>query len=92
MIDIGVARPSAHGHAMMSTATALTSACASRGSGPYDRPDDEREQRDGDHDRHEPARHGVGQPLDRRADALRLADHARRSARAACRCRRARRA
>ena len=34
MIDIGVARPSAHGHAMISTATALTSACASRGSGP----------------------------------------------------------
>src|SRR5581483_1459527 len=32
---IGVARPSAHGHAMISTATALTSACASRGSGPY---------------------------------------------------------
>ena len=34
MIDIGVARPSAHGHAMISTATAFTSACASRGSGP----------------------------------------------------------
>ena len=26
MMDIGVARPSAHGHAMISTATALTSA------------------------------------------------------------------
>ena len=34
MIDIGVARPSAHGHAMISTATALTRAWASRGSGP----------------------------------------------------------
>ena len=34
MIDIGVASPSAHGHAMISTATALTSAWASRGSGP----------------------------------------------------------
>ncbi len=34
MIDIGVARPSAHGQAMISTATALTSACARRGSGP----------------------------------------------------------
>ena len=34
MIDIGVARPSAHGHAMISTATALMSACAMRGSGP----------------------------------------------------------
>ena len=35
MIAIGVARPSAHGHAMMSTATALTSASASFGSGPH---------------------------------------------------------
>ena len=34
MIDIGVASPSAHGQAMISTATAFTSACASRGSGP----------------------------------------------------------
>ena len=35
MIAIGVARPSAHGHAMIRTATALTSACARRGSGPH---------------------------------------------------------
>ena len=34
MIDIGVASPSAQGQAMISTATALTSACARRGSGP----------------------------------------------------------
>ena len=34
MMDMGVARPSAHGQAMMRTATALTRACASRGSGP----------------------------------------------------------
>jgi pimeloyl-ACP methyl ester carboxylesterase len=34
MIDIGVASPRAHGQAMMSTATALTSAYAIRGSGP----------------------------------------------------------
>jgi hypothetical protein len=34
MIDIGVASPSAQGHAMMSTATALISACAIFGSGP----------------------------------------------------------
>ena len=46
MIDIGVASPSAHGQAMMSTATALTSAWASRGSGPNDRPDDEGHDRD----------------------------------------------
>jgi hypothetical protein len=34
MIDIGVARPRAHGQAMMSTATALMRARAARGSGP----------------------------------------------------------
>ena len=34
MIDSGVANPSAHGHAMIRTATALTTACASRGGGP----------------------------------------------------------
>ena len=34
MIDIGVASPSAQGQAMMSTATALISACAIRGAGP----------------------------------------------------------
>ena len=34
MTDIGVASPSAHGQAMMSTATAFTSAWAKRGSGP----------------------------------------------------------
>ena len=34
MIDIGVARPRAQGQAMISTATALTRAWASRGSGP----------------------------------------------------------
>ena len=34
MIEIGVARPSAHGQAMISTDTAAISACVSRGSGP----------------------------------------------------------
>ena len=34
MIDIGVARPRAHGQATMSTATALTTAWAMRGLGP----------------------------------------------------------
>ena len=36
MMDIGVASPSAHGQAMISTATALTIAWAKRGSGPTD--------------------------------------------------------
>jgi hypothetical protein len=34
MIDIGVASPSAHGQATISTATEFTSACDQRGSGP----------------------------------------------------------
>jgi hypothetical protein len=34
MIDIGVARPSAHGQAMISTDTALTSAKPIAGGGP----------------------------------------------------------
>src|SRR6516162_6440890 len=34
IIDIGVARPSAHGHAIIKTATALNSPYANRGSGP----------------------------------------------------------
>ena len=34
IIDIGVARPSAHGQAMIKTATAFNSACENRGSGP----------------------------------------------------------
>jgi hypothetical protein len=34
MIDIGVARPRAHGQAIISTATAFTMAWARRGSGP----------------------------------------------------------
>ncbi len=34
MIDMGVARPRAQGHAMINTATALTSAYESDGAGP----------------------------------------------------------
>ena len=56
MIDIGVASPSAHGQAMISTATALTSAYARRGSGPHERPDERRSSTaTSDHGRHEPA-------------------------------------
>ena len=90
MIDIGVASPSAHGHAMISTATALTERVGEPRLGPERAPGDERQDRDGHHGRHEVAGHAVGQALNRRAAALRLADHAGRSARAACRGRPAR--
>ena len=42
MIAIGVARPSAHGHAMISTATALTRAVREPRLGAPDAPGDER--------------------------------------------------
>ena len=76
MIAIGVARPSAHGHAMISTATALTSANASRGGGPQMLHADERQRTAiSDDGRHEERGDAIRQPLDRRAAALRLADH-----------------
>ena len=75
MIDIGVARPRAQGQAMISTATALTRAWARRGSGPSSAQSGEGHAGDRQHDEHEPGRDPVGEPLDRRAAALRLGDH-----------------
>ncbi len=75
MIDIGVARPSAHGQAMISTATALTRACASRGSGPKVAHAMNVMSATHDHARHEVGRDLVGQALDRRTGPARLADH-----------------
>ena len=92
MIDIGVASPSAHGHAMISTATAFTQRVGECRRRPERRPRDEGQRRGHDHRRHEPRGDPIGEPLDRRAAALRLRDHAARSARAASRCRPARRA
>ena len=76
MIDVGVARPSAHGQAMISTGTVLSSARLNAGSGPSDQPDDERERGESEHDRDEDAGHDVREPLDRRPRALRLRDEA----------------
>ena len=75
MIDIGVASPSAQGQAMISTLTAATRPNAIRGSGPNNAQTPKAMQRDDDHRRHEPAGDLVGEPLDRRARALRLRDH-----------------
>ena len=73
MIDIGVARPSAHGQAMMSTATALTSAWARRGSGPTTaQTTNVTTAMAMTAGTNQPA-DDVGEPLDRRAAALRLA-------------------
>ena len=75
MIDIGVARPSAQGQAMISTLTAATRPNAIRGSGPNQAQAAKAMMAASDHHRHEPAGHLIGQPLDRRARTLRLGDH-----------------
>ena len=91
MIAIGVARPSAHGQAMISTATALTSASARRGCGPQTLQPTNASSRDEHDGRHEECRDAIRQPLNRRAASLRLARPSGRSAPAASRCRPARR-
>ena len=85
MIAVGVARPSAHGQAMISTATAAVN--ASSAAWPVQQPADERADRDHEHDRHEHRRDAVGQPLHRRLRALGLLDQPARSGPARCRCR-----
>ena len=92
MIDIGVARPSAQGQAMISTLTAATRPKASRGSGPNQAQAPNASERHDDDGRHEPAGDLIGQPLDRRARALRFARPSARSAPASCRGRPCRRA
>ena len=73
--DIGVARPSAQGQAMISTETADDQRMGERRRRPQRRPGDEGEHRDGDHRRHEPGGDRVGHPLDRRPAALRPRHH-----------------
>ena len=75
MIAIGVARPRAHGQAIISTATALTRACAKRGSGPKKLHATNVSDRNCNHRRNKPRSHSISQPLNRSAAALRLADH-----------------
>jgi hypothetical protein len=76
MIEVGVASPIAHGQAMISTATALTSAKLSAGDGPKISQTSEGRQRGQHHRRHEPQRDLVDHRLDRQLRALRLFDHA----------------
>ena len=75
MIAVGVASPSAHGQAMISTATAAVNAWSA--GLPERQPGHERDHRDHEHDGHEHRRDAVGQALHRRLRALGLLDQAR---------------
>ena len=75
MMETGVASPSAHGQAMMRTATATTRACASRGSGPTSAHTANATDRDGDDDGNEDGRDPVRHPLDGCTGALSVGDH-----------------
>ena len=68
---VGVARPSAQGQAMISTATAAANA---RPVSPRGEPEAERRGGDREHDGHEDRRDAVGEPLDRRLARLRVGD------------------
>ena len=69
---VGVASPSAHGQAMISTATAAVKAAPTR---PVEHePARQRRQRDRQHDGDEDAGDAVGEPLDRRLAGLSLGD------------------
>ena len=76
MIAVGVARPIAHGQAMIRTAIAVDSANGRLGAGPEEEPDREGECRHGDDGGHEPTGDPVRQSLDRRLRALRAFDEA----------------
>ena len=72
MIDIGVASPNAHGHAMINTATAAEQRVRKARIGADVCPNDERQHRNGDHGGNEYRGDAVREPLHRRATALRI--------------------
>ena len=74
MIDIGVASPSAHGQAMMSTRHRRDHAVGEARLRSENRPAYEGKNSHGDHRRHEVTGDTVGEPLDRCAAPLRLRD------------------
>ncbi len=76
MMAIGVASPKAQGHATISTATLLTSAWARRGIGPHTLQIANVRTAASTTAGHEVRGDSIGETLDRRAGALRLADHA----------------
>ena len=72
MSAVGVASPSAHGQAMISTATAAVNAKVALSPVPSQKPSVATAS--ADHDRHEDAGHPIGEPLHRRLAGLRLGD------------------
>ena len=72
---VGVASPSAHGQAMISTATAAVRANPAPSPAPSQKPSVATAMRD--HDRDEHARDAVGEPLDRGLAGLGVADEPR---------------
>ena len=72
MSAVGVARPRAHGQAMISTATAAVNADGGRLAGAE--PEPERGDGEGDDDRHEHGRDPVGEALHRRLAGLGVLD------------------
>ena len=73
---VGVASPSAHGHAMISTATAAVNASDGVRRRASSQPASVASASD-EHDRHEDGRDAVGEPLHRRLAGLRLVDEPR---------------
>ena len=74
MIAVGVARPRAHGQAMISTATAAVK--ATDGDSPVPEPEAERGDGERDDDRDEHGRDPVGEALHRRLAGLGVVDEA----------------
>ena len=74
MTDIGVASPSAHGQAMISTATALSTAYVHEARARTTPQTTKVSIATAEHGQHEPDAHPIGEPLHRRARALRLRD------------------
>ena len=75
VIEMGVARPTAQGQAMINTAMAFRNAYANFGSGPKNHHASAVTMAIDHDDLDEVRRDDVGEPLDRRARALRLAHH-----------------
>ena len=72
--DMGVANPSAHGHAMISTAIALTKRMREARLRTQGRPGHKRQHRRGDYCRNKISRYFIREALHRSAAALRFAD------------------